>query len=91
MRKSKQIKNSSKEIIDSLTKLEEEYKSEVEKEKERLKEAKDKIEVVCKEYGVFAGALLDSVNLSQIVKLAIETKEPVSIPFELYWIDDLNR
>lgn len=67
--------------------LEEQKKAE-EEEAQRVLVIKDRIEDICKEEGLFCGAILSRKQILQIVEIAMVSKdETVKIPFALYHTD----
>lgn len=52
-----------------------------------LEETSKQIENIAKEKDLFCGVILTKDDILQIVSLAIDTKENISIPFKLYFKD----
>lgn len=52
-----------------------------------LEETSKQIEDIAKEKDLFCGVILTKDDILQIVSLAIDTKENISIPFKLYFKD----
>ncbi len=84
-----QLKN-----IEENTNVSELYEKISEIEKTRMKaltelsklqsETKNAISDIAEKAGFFCGVVIDTQNLLEIVKIAIESKEKVQIPFQLY-------
>lgn len=80
--------NRKKEELDIQQKQLEEKILQLEEEKQRLHDNTVKsIEDACNGK-FFCGTILTAHDISAIVRLAIETKEPIRIAFRLYPIDD---
>ncbi len=81
------IIDKTKEINDAaaaLNKLEEERKLAIEEEAKSIEELKQNIDDLCKEKDVFCGIILTLDDITNIIKLAVQTQENIKIPYNIY-------
>jgi len=62
----------------------------VEDEKKLLEDIENGIKELAKKGDYFCGVVVDADTLALLVKMAIEAKKPISIPFRLYNREDLG-
>jgi len=83
------VVNDAKELFEqNVVKLQEtvELLKQAEKEEQdHLVSIKEKIDAILAEENMFAGLRLTTEDISNIVKVAIENKEPISIKYVLYF------
>lgn len=68
-----------------LKEIEELHRLAVEEEKAQFEQLVSDIDEMCAGQGMFCGVILTPEDLANIVKLAIETKEPIKIKYNLYY------
>jgi hypothetical protein len=74
-------------LAEEVRKAEKEEKASIEAEKKHFDETREKIATIAKEAGFFCGVVLTAPEIGEIVKLAINSKESITIPFMLYEIE----
>ncbi len=84
-RKSKEKASVAEAMRKQLERVEAEAQQELEAEKRLLEETEMKINEICTEEDLFCGIILTTEDILQIVKIGIEQKENVKIPFRLYF------
>ena len=57
----------------------------VEEDNKKLEDTYEQIKKIVEEKSMFCGVILDTDSLLEILKLRINTNEPVKIPFNLYF------
>ncbi len=86
-RKSKKLASDVNELIEKVKQTEELLK---EFEKEELKQVENirtQINEIAESGGLFCGIILTVEDIMNIVKIAVESKEQIKIPFQLYYND----
>ena len=84
MAKSKTSRIKLEDSIAVAKKIEEELKQVEQEEKEMVEDVKKQIETLCEEHELMCGVILTPSDIVKIVELALQTKENISIPFNLY-------
>ena len=87
MRKSEEIKINKIEVINKLKEIETLETEIIKEENEKLQDAISSIEKICTKNNLFCGVVLTTQDLLEVIKIAIESKENVSIPFRVYFKD----
>ncbi len=85
MRKSQVAKNEAEKALARLKEIEELRALAEAEENAKVDAVKENIDAMCKEHGLYCGVILNAEQISQIVKLAIETKESVKIGYQIYF------
>ena len=57
----------------------------VEEDNKKLEDTYEQIKKIVEEKSMFCGVILDTDSLLEILKLRINTNEPIKIPFNLYF------
>lgn len=84
-RKSKQASEKLEEVKKELERLQAEKELADKQEQELIDNTKLVINKECDNAGFFCGTILTPQDVLQIVQLAIETKENIKIPYNLYF------
>lgn len=84
-RRSKEKKNVAEAMRKQLERIEAEAQQELESEIRLLEEKTNEINTLCAEEELFCGIIITPDDVLQIIKIAIETKENIKIPFRLYF------
>ena len=84
-RKSKQASEKLEEVKKELERLQAEKELADKQEQELIDNTKLVINKECDNAGFFCGIILTPQDVLQIVQLAIETKENIKIPYNLYF------
>jgi hypothetical protein len=94
MRKTKLAQQKAEKVFSQLVEIEAQVKiaeaqvKEAENEEAaKMESAKQRIAAICEEENIFCGIMLTATDISNIVQLAIESKENIKIPFILYFND----
>jgi len=83
-KKINQLANEKAKAIEKLRELEELENLAKQEEDNLLFRVSDNIKDLCNANKVFCGAILNTNDILAIVKLAIESKELIKIPFKVY-------
>ena len=86
-RKSKEKATVAEQMKKQLDRVQAEFEQELEAEKRLLLETEEKIKKVAEDESLFCGIILTVDDILQIIKLAIEQKENIKIPFKLYFLE----
>lgn len=76
------------ELYQMLQEAEQAVKAAEEEEAKKLERVGKAIESLCEREGVFCGAILTRSDLTNVINLALKTKEDVKIKFNLYINED---
>lgn len=84
-RKAKELRGKTIEAAEKFKEMERLLKEAEEEEKKRMEDIERQIQDVASINGMFCGVKLTNQDLINIIQLALETKETISIPFKLYY------
>lgn len=84
-RKAKELRGKTIEAAEKFKEMERLLKEAEEEEKKRLEEVEKQIQDVAALNGMFCGVKITNQDLLNIIQLALETKDTISIPFKLYY------
>lgn len=84
-RKSKQASEKLEEVQKELERLQAEKELADQQEQELIDNTKKAIDGECEEAGLYCGVILTPEDVLAIVQLAIQTKENIKIPYNLYF------
>lgn len=84
-RKAKEIRDEAVKAAEKFREIERLLKEAEEEEKNKLDDLEKQIQDMTAVHGVFCGVRLTQQDIINIVKLAMETQETISIPFKLYY------
>lgn len=86
-RKSKKIASDVNELIEKVKQTEELLKEFEKEELNQVEDIRNKINEIAESGGLFCGIILTVEDIMNIIKIAMESKEQIKIPFQLYYND----
>ena len=86
-RKSKGLLKEKQEAEKRLREIAELEERSLKEEAKKIEDVKNEISDICKSNDLFCGVILTQQDILEIVKIAMESKENVSIPFQVYYND----
>lgn len=87
MRKSKMVKKETEKQAKKLLEMQKLLEKSEQEEKKLLDETEGTINELLKNNNIFCGVILTHDDLINVLRLALETKENIKIPFRLYYND----
>lgn len=84
-RKTKELRSEAVNAAAKYHEMQRLIKEAEEEETKRLEELETQIQDITSNQGMFCGVRLTQQDILNIVKLAMETRETISIPFKLYY------
>jgi hypothetical protein len=87
-RKVKTLAEETRKQVEKLKEIEELLKLAQQEETEKIESVTSQINVLCEENNLFCGVILSVDDLLAVVKMAIQSKERIEIPFRIYPKDD---
>ena len=88
MKKAKALAQEAEKLVSRLKETQELIKEAQQEEQERLQSVTGQIETICKDNDVFCGMILTVDDLAAIIKLAVDSKQNLKIPFRIYLNED---
>lgn len=86
-RKSKKAREAAEEQAKRLQEMKELLERAEQEEKQILEDTEKDIQEIAEKNNLFCGVILSHEDLLNVLKLALETKENIKIPFKLYFND----
>ena len=87
-RKIKVLAKEAEEQVKKLEEIQELLKLAQQEEADKIESVIKQIEALCKQNDVFCGVILTVDDLLAVVKMAIQSKENIEIPFRIYIKED---
>lgn len=87
VRKSKKVREEAKQQAKRLEEMKELLEKAEQNEKQTLEDGEENIKQITEKDNLFCGVILSHEDLIAVLKLALETKEVIKIPFKLYFND----
>ena len=87
-RKVKTLVEETQKQVDKLKEIQELLELAKKEETEKIESVIKQIEMLCKQNDVFCGVILTSDDLVSVIKMAIQSKENIKIPFRIYINED---
>ena len=84
-RKSKKVREAAEEQAKRLQEMKELLEQAEQEENQLLEDAENSINKVTEKNNMFCGVILSYEDLLAVLRLALETKENIKIPFKLYF------
>ena len=89
-RKVKTLTDEARAKVEQLKEIEELLKLAQEEEKEKIEDVTKQINKLCEDNNLFCGVILTTDDLISVIRMAIQSKENVTIPFRIYVKDEIN-
>ena len=89
-RKVKTLTDQARAKVEQLKEIEELLKLAQEEEKEKIEDVTKQINKLCEDNNLFCGVILTTDDLISVIRMAIQSKENVTIPFRIYVKDEIN-
>lgn len=86
-RKSKKVREAAEEQAKRLQEMKELLEQAEQEEKKILEDTEESIQKIAEKNNIFCGVILSQEDLLAVLRLALETKENIKIPFKLYFND----
>ena len=86
-RKSKKVREAAEEQAKRLQEMKELLEIAEQEEKKLLENTEESIKEIADKNNIFCGVILSHEDLLSVLRLALETKENIKIPFKLYFND----
>ena len=84
-RKSKELIKEKQEALKRLKEVEELEALSLKEDADRLENVTNEITKVCEKNDMFCGVILTQQDILEIIKVAMDSKQNVSIPFKVYY------
>jgi hypothetical protein len=87
-RKVKTLAEETRKQVEKLKEIEELLKLAQQEELDKIESVTKQIETICSTGDVFCGVILTVEDLLSVIRMAIQSKESVKIPFRIYINED---